>query len=197
MIMKELYYPIAIGLCTCSLSLSAVAQGAFGVPYDQPGTPLPWAYAQTLVANGGDITVTYYGGGSPADTDILQFNGVTIFSDKINSHGNTVDLGVIPAGTTLNFTLQDVSQGNTWAMGPGSVNSDGDVHAYVVGDYPTSGTTYVAWEDRAAGTSGADFNYNDLSFTMSSTAPVPEPSSMALAGFGLASMLILRRRRQT
>jgi hypothetical protein len=194
--MKKLYYPIAIGLCASSLSLSAVAQGAFGVPYNQPGIPLPDEYADTLQANGGDVSVTYMHGISGGDLDILSLNGVPIFNNQVNTPGDVVDLGIFPAGTTLNFTLQDVTAEHNWSMGPGSVNSDGFVHAYVANNYPSDGSSYVGWEDETWGDAYADFNYNDLSFTFANTTAVPEPSSMVLAGFGLASMLILRRRRQ-
>jgi hypothetical protein len=194
--MKNLDHPIAIALCTCSLSLSAVAQGDFGVPYDQAGTPLPNAYAQTLQANGGDVTVTYMHGISGGDLDILSLNDVSIFNNQINSPGDTVDLGTFPAGTMLNFTLQDVTVGHLWSMGPGSVNSDGFAHAYVVDNSPTPGVNYVGWEDETWGDAYADFNYNDLSFTFANTVTVvPEPSTMVLAGMGIAACLIFRRRQ--
>jgi hypothetical protein len=91
--------------------------------------------------------------------------------------------------------MQDFDTPNTWNMGPGSGNSDGAVHAYVVDNFPTPGNTYVAWEDWPA--SMSDFNYNDLTFTFSNVepGPVPEPSTLALAGLSGFGLLLFRRRK--
>jgi hypothetical protein len=43
----------------------------------------------------------------------------------------------------------------------------------------------------------SDFNYNDLTFTFSNVepGPVPEPSTLALAGLSGLSLLLFRRRK--
>ena len=139
--------------------------------------------------------MTYVHGIAGGDLDILSLNGVAIFNNQSNTPGDTADLGTFPAGTTLNFTLHDVTAEHNWSMGQGSVNSDGFVHAYVANNYPGAGSSYVGWEDETWGDTYADFNYNDLSFTFANTIAVPEPSTMALAGMGLAWLLIIRRRK--
>ena len=189
---------IVIGAVLALTIGGASAQGTFGVPYNQAGTPLADQYAQTLQANGGDVVVTYVHGITFGDHDIMSLNGVTIFDNHVNSPGNTYDLGDIAAGTVLNFQMQDLNPSalNTWSMGAGSVNADGHVHAYVADGYPAVGSSFVGWEDRPSGQ--ADWNYNDLTFSFANTtAVVPEPGSFALAGMGLAVLFIFRRRKAT
>jgi hypothetical protein len=189
---KSLRCSIAIAVCASFAGLSALAQL---VPYPYIGTPIPDADAQLVYASGGDVVATFYHGVSNGDEDALYLNGTEIFNNQFNEIGNTIDLGTFAPGTLLNFTMQDFDTPNTWNMGPGSGNSDGAVHAYVVDNFPTPGNTYVAWEDWPA--SMSDFNYNDLTFTFSNVepGPVPEPSTLALAGLSGLSLLLFRRRK--
>lgn len=168
---------------------------AQSVPYPNSGTPIPDFDAQLVYASGGDVVATFYHGVSVGDHDALYLNGIGIFDNQSSEIGDTVDLGTFAPGTLLAFTMEDFSTGNTWNMGLGSGNSDGAVHAYVVDNFPTTGNTFIGWEDRPA--SMSDFNYNDLTFTFSNVepGPVPEPSTLALAGLGGLSLLLFRRRK--
>jgi hypothetical protein len=188
---------IAVAICGSLGGLSALAQGTI-VPYPYGGTIIPNADAQLVSASGGDIVATYYHGISSGDHDVLYLNGTEIFDNKVNSPGNTVDLGAIPTGTVLDFTMEDFTTGKIWNMGSGIGNSDGDVHAYVVDNFPTAGNTYIGWEDRTTGEMYSDFNYNDLTFTFSNIeiTPTPEPSTLALSAMGgLGGLLLFRRRK--
>ena len=182
---------IAVAMC---FGLTA---GATGVPvYTNIGTPIANSDAKVLVASGGDVTVTYLVAGNPGYEDILYYNGTVIFDNKTSTQGSTYDLGNIAAGTVMNFTLQVVETGRTYAMGSGANNSDGTVHAYVVDGWPSTGTAYVGFEDLANGIS--DYNYADMNFTFTSVtaAAVPEPSTFALLGLAGIAGLIARRRKQ-
>jgi hypothetical protein len=191
---KSLRCSIAVAVCASLAGLSAMAQGTT-VPYPDIGTPIPNFDAQLVYANGGDIVATYYHGISNGDHDVLYLNGTPIFDNKVNSPGNTVDLGTFAPGTLLDFTMEDFTTANTWNMGSGTGNSDGAVHAYVVDNYPTSGNVYVGWEDWPA--SESDFNYNDLTFTFSNIElePVPEPTTLALSAVAGLGLLLFRRRK--
>jgi hypothetical protein len=191
---KSLQGSIAIAICASFAGLTAMAQGTI-VPYPDIGTIIPNADAQLVYANGGDIVATYYHGISFGDNDVLYFNGTPIFNNWYNTPGDTVDLGTFAAGTLLNFTMENANYGNTWNMGSGTGNSDGNVHAYVVDNFPSSGNTFVGWEDETTGETYADFNYNDLTFTFSNVTPVPEPTTLALAGLGGLGLLLFRRRK--
>lgn len=188
---KLLRCPVAVAICACCAGLTGMAQS---VPYGNTGAIIPNSSAEQVYASGGDVTVTYYHG-VEGDQDILYLNGTEIFDNWVNSPGDTVDLGTIAAGTLLNFTMEDVNYGNTWHIGSGVNNSDGNVHAYVVDNYPISGTTYVAFEDETTGEEYVDWNYNDIAFTFTSTSPAPEPSTLALAGLSGLGLLLFRRRK--
>jgi len=171
-----------------------MAQGTI-VPYPDAGTQIANADAELVYASGGDVVATYYHGITSGNHDVLYLNGVQIFDNKVNTTGNTFDLGTIAAGTLLDFTMEDFTVVNTWNMGSGTGNSDGAVHAYVVDNFPSSGNVFIGWEDWPKGES--DFNYNDLTFTFSNiaAAPVPEPTTLALAGLGGLGLLLFRHRK--
>lgn len=156
---------------------------------------------QELFSSGGDVTVTFLGPTSAAyDEELfvaMPSLGYGLFMDNHSTgNGTTYDLGVIPAGTEIEFGLDVFNTGNLWFDGPGSRNSDNTVHAYMVNNYEgLANTTYVGFEDLAA--SVADFNYVDevYAFTGASSASVPDSSStLPLLGVGLAGLAGIARR---
>jgi hypothetical protein len=51
------------------------------------------------------------------------------------------------------------------------------------------------FQAETTGETYADFNYNDLTFTFSNVTPVPEPTTLALAGLSGLGLLLFRRRK--
>jgi hypothetical protein len=177
----------------------AVAHAGLLVPYPDAGTPVP--AGQELFATGGDVTLTYAGHASAAFSSFLfivspssPYNSAAnpIFANQTTPLGTTLDLGAFPAGTELEFAIHVTYYGygiSDWYTGPGSRNADDTVHAYLANDYPTSGSTYVGFEDTQHGY--ADYNYQDFQFTATGlTTVVPEPSpAWSLALLGLVGVI--------
>jgi hypothetical protein len=182
-------------------------------PEDSPASPwyptpsghsgVPVTFGQELFASGGDVTVTFLGPtGAGYDEELFVASpndGVNgLFMDNHSTaNGTTFDLGTFAAGTEIEFGLDVLSTGNIWYDGPGSRNSDGDVHAYMVNDYEgLTDTTYVGFEDEAASLP-ADFNYIDevYAFTGASAVSTPDASStLPLLGMGLTALAGVARR---
>jgi hypothetical protein len=195
----------AFGLITAItgfvLPLHATPINPMGPYYASPngGNPLPTG--QELIASGGDVSLTFLGPTTAIFEDVIFLqspaNGFGLFFDNHGTaNGATIDLGSYTAGTELEFGLFSYNSGETWYSGPGSRNSDGDVHAYMVNNYEgIPNTTYVGFEDLAAN-APADWNYVDDIFTVSgvNSTEVPDMASTAcLSGLAGLSLAIFRR----
>jgi len=156
-------------------------------------TGVPVTSGQELFASGGPIYVTDLGP-TAAGYDEQLFvempnTGYGLFMDNHSTgNGTTYYLGTYAAGTEFEFGLDVLTTGDVWYDGPGSRNSDGAVHAYMVNNYEgLANTTYVGFEDEPA--SFADFNYVDEVYAFTGAASVqvvPEPATYgALAGLGM------------
>lgn len=122
-----------------------------------------------------------------------------------------MDLGA--RSGALTFTLDNISTG--LAYDSTNSDSDGNYHAKIttnyadfgVGALPSAaaavlaglpGITFIGFEDRQL-SGGSDWDYNDLIFAFSNTAPtqnpgVPEPLTLSLIGAGLLGAFRLRRK---
>ena len=184
-------------------TLAAGCLGLFGfllpglghaqVPYPATGTPISKPF--TLIANGGDVKVTFQANTATYDDYLFLLTpspgvpfhtpptvGNYIFwnhDPSLTAGSSTVDLGIFPPGTELVFGEYVRNTGQTFYSGLGSRNADGDVHAYVTATGPA--TVFVGFEDLLA-SSPSDFNYNDITFSMNnlSAVEVPEPGVLAL-----------------
>ena len=192
---------VMMGFGASGISTQAIPVDPNGPYYDSPngGNPLPTG--QTLLASGGDVTLTFLGPTTAIFHDIVFVasppNGLGfIFDNHGAAKGTTYDLGSFAAGTEIEFALAVFNTGNTWYSGDGSRNADGQVHAYMLNNYEgLANTTYVGFEDLAAN-APADWNYVDDIFAVSgANAQVPEVASTAsLLGFSLCSLMIYQRR---
>jgi len=163
---------------------------------------VPVSFGEELFSSGGDVTVTFLGptGASYDEQLFVEMPSLgygTFMDNHATANGTTYDLGVIPAGTEIEFGLDVLTTGDVWYDGPGSRNADGDVHAYMVNNYEgLANTTYVGFEDEN-GITGSDFNYVDevYAFTGASAMTVPDASStLPLLGLGLAGLAGVARR---
>lgn len=107
--------------------------------------------------------------------------------------------GSIPA-STFGDTANGIAPGGDFAL---YIKSDGfefysnDGHLRIAAFHNTdTGLYYFGFEDRD--NANADYDYNDMVLTMSGnrdTTGIPEPSTYALMGAGLAALGLYRRRR--
>ena len=194
-----------VGVILCGVTTFAAATGVDpnGPWYNLPNGGSPLAHGQTLIAQGGDVMVTFLGPTSAGyDEDLYIASPANVLGHFFNNHtaphGQVVDLGSYAAGTEIEFGLDVLSTGETWFDGDGSRNTDGFVHAYMVNNYEgLANTTYVGFED-LDGSSFADWNYTDDVFAFSgvqAASTVPDSSvTLPLLGAGLLGLAAFARR---
>jgi hypothetical protein len=141
------------------------------------------------VAETGHVFATYQGS-SGSFTNVVSLNGTDLFTTHISAPGAVLDLGVFTAGTVLDFSMLVQNTGNVFHMGEASRNPDNAVHARAQADWQP-GVTLISFEDLVNG----DFNYGDLSLSVSNTltSPVPEPGVLTLTASALILAGALRR----
>jgi hypothetical protein len=137
----------------------------------------------------------------------------TIFDNKINVAGDTVDLGSLSG--MEEFGLDDMTEHDSFLADVADV--DHDFHLFYTTNYANFGegpvpaaaaaaisslplgssVIFVGWEDRDFD-QGSDFDYNDLIFAFSNLKPatVPEPLTISLFGAGLVGAAAMRRRKK-
>ena len=193
----------------CLLAVTGLTASA-SVWYPSPNGGSAVAVGQTLIASGGDVSVTFLGPtGASYDEHLFVLTptiasgpaagGAHFFDNHSTPNGTVVDLGTFAAGTEIVFGLYVDTTGETYYDGPASRNADGFVHAYMVNNYlGQADTTYVGFED-LNGLSGADWNYVDQVYSFTGTvgsSSVPDAAStLTLLGMGLISLGALGRRR--
>lgn len=155
------------------------------------------ALGDNLVASGGTITATFQGSDAGYDSLLRVtapggYDSGYFFPNHSTSVGSTFNLGSFVAGTPLDLQLYVLNTGNTWHVGSASGNADNVIHANVVYDYPTIGSTFVGFEDLWG---GGDYDYNDHMFIFTNVSAVPELESyvMLIAGLGLLGFIARRR----
>lgn len=156
-----------------------------------------------VVSSTSDVIATYEGNSAAYSNDLYLENGGFgfVFNNHLSAVGSTVNLGSFPIGTELIFRLHVNNTGYDYYSGPSSRNPDGHEHARVEADWAPN-TTLVSFEDLYNG----PFDYNDLSFSFTSTKSgpaggttntVPEimSTSLWLGIMAFGSMVAARRRR--
>ncbi len=193
--------------------LAAIVAAALAMPRDAsaqfPVAPFGTEGLSIFVNGNNPIVATYLGNsasfsnnlylmldaaGNPGDDGNLG-NDMFLFNNQSSLVGSTVNLGAFGLGTELIFRLFVQNTGEHFLTGPGIRNPDGLPHARVQNNWQPQ-TTLVSFEDLLNLPEYPD-GFNDLSFsfTNTSTAVVPEPSSVALVGLGVVALFFVRRRR--
>ena len=171
---------------------------------DNPAGTVDYAGNGMTMIGAGGLTGKY--GASTTFAQLLAANGAGAAESSLTPQGATTTFRT--GGAMGNIALIGVTLGNVPLDSPAATlemvawdNSSGQ--------YPTWTQASVAWQAGliAAGTSGA-FTVNQIggsvntppnmlipSFNLYTIGSVPEPSTFALAGLGLAAMLVLRRRK--
>jgi hypothetical protein len=84
-----------------------------------------------------------------------------------------------------------VGQGAPCPLCAGILNPAAAASIALLGETPGTIVTFVAWEDTLYG----DYNYNDMIFAFTDPIRgVPEPITLAMFGFGLATLVGFRMR---
>jgi hypothetical protein len=204
--------PTPSGSAPTTASTPVGLNSAFNLAtYASPNGGSPIAVGQELFASGGPVYVTDLGPtGAGFDEQIFvasPTDGVNgLFMDNHSTaNGTTFYLGNFAAGTEIEFGLEMLDTQNNPQEpagtivydGPGSRNSDGDVHAFMVNNFEgLANTTYVGFEDELASVP-SDFNYIDevYAFTGTKSASVPDmPGTLPLLGLGLSGLAAFGRR---
>lgn len=163
---------------------------------------------QFFATASGPVSLTYLGAYA-AHTDYLHASTSTdawgpVFqnnpsaTDHTSNHpGDMVSLGNLSAGTEIKFNLVNANNGNLWASGAASQNSDDMFHTKTWYN-ADEGYALVGFEDLSK-SQGADWDYNDLVFRVNnvSVTPVPEPTTLAMVAGGVGVLVARARRKKS
>lgn len=152
---------------------------------------------QQIYYEGGDVQVTVLPYSAAYTSQLILFSTpsplVIATSSQVGQTfnlGNLATLYGIAPGSELIFGILVLNTGDTFKMGPGGRNPDGVEHVLV--DYAEGDGSDVAllgFEDLFG---GGDRDYNDANFQIQGRIGtfrrVPEPASLILLLFGLATL---------
>jgi len=163
-------------------------QGVGGDPSGPiPVSPLPSGLSLVAVLYGG------VSGGSLALQTAITLTGADWLTDGRQANKNVLLTGVT-GGSAQGFLIVLTDSG---AVRPNTVPGSGPITAFV-------GATYFGSSGYFTAVPGTSLSYPNIATAASQStwaaapinaAPIPEPTSMVLAGLGAASLLLFRRRK--
>jgi hypothetical protein len=177
-----------------------------GVSLAMPAVAMPVSFtdASFLSVAAGDRVQFTFIGFDAADTDQLQIDGQTVFTNQTASVGQVFETGPLSAGThqlslvnlTSNLTYSSASSLNPDGahLGTGTTLADFNLSGALP---PNLGSSLLyGWEDRPLDVTRT-LDFNDLVFAIRiiPAASIPEPGTVALLGGSLVMLGGWRWRR--
>lgn len=154
--------------------------------------PSPTNYQ--LIATGGDINLTFLSKQAAYSSDLFLVGSPNvILNNQTAVIGQQFNLGSFQAGIDIVFSLFVNDTGHQFFTGPASSNPDNVVHALFSEINGNAIQIQISFEDLL---NGGDLDYNDLIFSVTNVAVVPEPQSYLMMLLGLLLLVQLKRRNQ-
>lgn len=181
--MKKLILTVALGVACASafaqgqLNFANFGSGANAPVYDTDGT--------TKLAGSAFTASLWWGPGTVTDSSTLTLLASTAFASSgfFLGGSQTINGQAGGAAVTLQVRVWDTASGSSWASAsvlPGARVGESSLFSLTLTSPPTTPSSLTGM----------------TSFHLSVVPPTtPEPSTLALAGVGLAGMLMLRRRK--
>ncbi len=187
--MNKILLCSALGAATLLAAIDTQAQGQF--TFTGASVTLSTTGAKTSPSSGFDYGL-YLGStaNSISSTPILTLQGSGIAGGLI---GGTQTLGTVPGGTTDFFVVKG------WSASLGVTSYEAAIAtmngAAFAGVSPVGSVTFSASPSPAATLFGAGAGNIAANSLVLSPIPSPEPSTIALAGLGIAGFVAARRRK--
>jgi hypothetical protein len=181
------------------LSGAALNASAGVIPYNNAGTEAP---VSTFVAAADGVITAYFKATDAGwDSQIgLLVNGVSTGVFGLPNHsaayGQSLVLGSVHAGDSLEFVLNVLTTGGSW-FSVAAHNSDQHNHIYstnFTGDSFIPTGTYIGFEDQS-NLGDVDYNDHQFVFTNIKNTSVPEPTGLGLVFLGLGALGWARKRQ--
>ena len=181
--MKKLLIIVAVGLATTTMAL---AQGQLNFANGASGVNAPISDANDVkLAGAAYVAGLWWGAGTVTDPNLLAFANFTSPFGTLgyfSGGAKTITGPAIGDTITAQVRVWDVAHGSTYEAVKAAQGGQWGASVLIPGLKLGGGITLPP-------------NLVGLQSFKLTLNPVPEPSTLALAGLGLAAMLVIRRRK--